>query len=97
MRKSKKSNESAIKNLPSWKGMNKVIPNRVSDELYAKSIGEINKNPEKFSLEYKTKIIHLIDSCSRGYISPMVANDALNMKYFPSFLEVRESKYSHLI
>ena len=77
--------------------INPVIPGRVSDELYDLTIGELNKNPMKYNLYYKTRIIHMIDSCSRGYISPMEAYDAWNADYFPSFLEVRPSRYRHLI
>lgn len=79
--------------------LNPVIPNRVSDELYNKSIGFINKpeNMACFSLGYKTRIIHLIDSVSRGYVSPMEAYEALKAKYFPVELEVRPSAYQHLL
>jgi hypothetical protein len=77
--------------------LNPVIPGRVSDELWGKSIGVLNANPLKFSGGYKTKVIHLIDATSRGYISPAEAYDALDADYFPSFLEVRNSAYAHLI
>jgi len=77
--------------------MNKVNPKLVSDELYEKSIGMINANPLKFSIGYKNRIIHMIDSVSRGYISPMEAYEALQAKYFPIHLETRQSAYSHLI
>lgn len=79
------------------KKLNPVIPSRVSDELYDKSIGELNRNSTKYSLSYKTCIIHLIDSVSRGYTSPMEAYEALDAKYFPQHLELRESKYKHLL
>jgi hypothetical protein len=79
------------------KQLNPHIPGRVSDELYDKSIGKLNKNPEKYSLGYKTRIIHLIDSVSRGYTTPAEAYDALEADYFPIILEVRESAYQHLI
>ena len=77
--------------------INPVIPGRVSDELYMASIGKLNASPLKYSHGYKTRIIHLIDSVSRGYTSPMEAYDALAAEYFPSNLEVRRSKYQHLI
>ena len=77
--------------------LNPVIPGSVSDELYAVSIGMLNDHPEKFALGYKTRVIHLIDSVSRGYTSPMEAYDALNADYFPVILEVRPSAYQHLI
>ena len=77
--------------------INSVIPSRVSDELYAKSIGLINANPDKYTLGYKTRIIHLIDSVSRGYTSPMEAYEALEADHFPIHLEVRKSVYSHLL
>ena len=79
------------------KDLHPVIPGRVSDELYDKSIGELNRNPMKYDWSYKTRIIHLIDSVSRGYTTPLEAYDALEAPYFPSYLEVRESAYSHLI
>ena len=77
--------------------LNPVIPGLVSDELYDASIGMLNKDPMRFNHYYKTKIIHLIDSVSRGYTSPMEAYDAINAKYFPEHLTVRESTYRHLI
>ena len=77
--------------------LNPVDPTRVSDELYEKSIGKINKNPEKYSFYYRQCIIHLIDSVSRGYISPLEAYDALAADYFPEILMVRPSSYSHLL
>lgn len=77
--------------------LNNVIKGRVSNELYSKSIEELNTNPMKYSLGYKTRIIHLIDSCSRGYISPMEAYEALDADYFPIALETRPSLYQHLI
>jgi hypothetical protein len=80
-----------------FKTLNPHIPGRVSDELYDKSIGKLNKNPEKYSLQYKTQIIHLIDSVSRGYTTPAEAYDALEADYFPIYLEVRESAYQHLL
>ena len=79
------------------KTLNKVIPGRVSDELYMKSIGKLNANPENYTDGYKNRVIHLIDSVSRGYTSPMEAYDALKADYFPSWLETRESNYAHLI
>jgi len=79
------------------KALNPVVIDRVSDELYEKSIGMLNKNPGKFSLEYKTRIIHMIDSVSRGYITPAEAYDALARPYFPIELELRESAYAHLL
>lgn len=69
----------------------------VSDELYDLTIGEINRNPMKYSHGYKTRIIHMIDSCSRGYITPMECYDAWKSKTFPIALELRPSKYQHLL
>lgn len=79
------------------KNLNPVIPGRVSDALYEASIGTLNKDPMKHSLEHKTKIIHLIDSVSRGYASPMEAYSALDSEYFPEHLLTRESAYMHLL
>jgi len=81
----------------SMKKLNPVIEGRVSDELYDKSIGKLNANPMAYSLEYKIRIIHLIDSVSRGYTTPGEAYEALEAPYFPSWLELRESAYEHLI
>ena len=77
--------------------LNPVIQENVSDDLYQASIGKLNKNPDRYSWSYKTRIIHLIDSVSRGYTSPMEAYDALAADYFPAYLEVRESAYRHLL
>ena len=82
---------------PTISKLNPVIPGRVSDELYDKSIGMLNKNPDKFSAQYKNCIIHMIDSVSRGYISPLEAYDALEAKYFPEVLKTRPSLYQHLV
>ena len=79
------------------KQLNPVIPNRVSDELWDKSIGKLNNNPMDYSHTYKNRIIHLIDSVSRGYTSPMEAYQALDADYFPAYLETRESAYQHLL
>lgn len=79
------------------KKLNPVIPGRVSDELYDASIGELNRDPLRHSLSYKTRIIHLIDAVSRGYASPMEAYDAIKQEYFPMYLESRQSAYSHLL
>ena len=77
--------------------LNPVIPGRVSDELYDKSIGELNANPLKHSAEYKYCVIHLIDSVSRGYITPAEAYEALAAPYFPEHLLIRPSLYQHLV
>ncbi len=79
------------------KRLNPVIPGRVSSELYMKSIGKLNADPLGYSLAYKIQVIHLIDSVSRGYTTPGEAYDALEAPYFPAWLEVRESAYSHLV
>jgi hypothetical protein len=79
------------------KTLNPIIPGRVSDELYDASIGKLNANPMGYSLQYKICIIHLIDSVSRGYTSPMEAYEALTAKYFPEHLRTRESAYAHLL
>ena len=77
--------------------LNKVDQNRVSDELYEKSIGRLNKNPMGYTAHYKNCIIHLIDSVSRGYTTPMEAYQAIDAPYFPENLKVRKSLYMHLI
>lgn len=76
--------------------LNPVIPGRVSDDLWDKSIGKLNANPQNYNAGYKDRIIHLIDSVSRGYTSPMEAYEALEADYFPAYLEIRESAYKHL-
>lgn len=77
--------------------LNKVDNSLVSDELYDASIGKINAAPEKYTSGYKNRIIHLIDSVSRGYTKPYEAWEAIRADYFPAWLENRESAYSHLI
>lgn len=77
--------------------LNPVIVGRVSSELYDKSIVMLNKDPLKFSTGYKNRIIHMIDSVSRGYISPMEAHEALEAPCFPAWLEIRKSAYMHLV
>lgn len=77
--------------------LNKVDLSRVSNELYDKSIGDLNRNCTKYSAEYKNCIIHLIDSVSRGYTTPMEAYDAIAAPYFPEHLKVRKSAYMHLV
>ena len=77
--------------------LNPVIKGRVSDELYNKSIGMLNQDPLRFSSGYKNRIIHMIDSVSRGYTSPREAHEALKAPYFPIWLEVRKSAYMHNI
>jgi hypothetical protein len=79
------------------KNLNPADPTRVSDELYAASIGKLNADPCRYALGYKTRIIHLIDSVSRGYTTPLEAYDALAAPYFPIALELRPSAYAHLI
>ncbi len=70
---------------------------RVSDELWNKSIGMINKNPTAYSYHYKDCIIHMIDAVDRGTITPLEAYDALEAPYFPEHLKVRESRYQNLL
>lgn len=77
--------------------LNKPIPDRISDELYDKTIGEMNRRPGDFSLYYKRCIIHAVDSCSRGYMTPLEVYEALEAPYFPEHLTVRPSAYAHLI
>jgi len=77
--------------------LNPVNPKLVSDELYDKTIGMLNRNPAAYSDRYKNCIIHMIDSVSRGYITPMEAYDAIEAEYFPEYLKVRKSNYSHLL
>ena len=80
------------------KKLNEHIPGRISDELYNKSIGYLKTDKGmKNSLTYKTLVIHLIDSVSRGYTSPMEAYDALKAPYMPIWVTTRESAYSHLV
>jgi hypothetical protein len=79
------------------KTLNPVDHAQVSDALYDASIGKLNANPEKYHHMYKTRIIHMIDSVSRGYITPGEAYDALKADYFPIVLEVRPSAYAHLL
>jgi len=76
---------------------NPVNPDLVSDELYNKTIGEQNSNPEGYTLEHKTQVIHMIDAVSRGYISPMEAYDAVTLGYVPAVLLARPSKYQSLV
>ena len=76
--------------------LNPVQENLVSDELFDASIGSLKWDDGK-SLQYKTNMLHLIDSTSRGYISLMEAWDALRLGYLPEHLKVRESEYSHLV
>ena len=71
-----------------------IIPERVSDELYDKSIGMLKLGS---SLAYKTRIIHMVDAVSRGTITPMEAYQALDADYFPIALETRESAYAYLL
>lgn len=77
--------------------LNLVNPNLVSDALYDRTIGMLNRSPGEYGLYYKTCIIHMIDSVSRGYTTPMEAYEAIEQKYFPEHLKVRDSSYSHLL
>jgi hypothetical protein len=79
------------------KGLLPVIKGRVSDELYMASIGKLNADKANYGRYYNTLIIHLIDSVSRGYTSPMEAYDALSSEYFPEYLKTRRSKYENVI
>jgi predicted component of type VI protein secretion system len=79
------------------KNLNPSNTVRVSDELYSASIAPMNHNPEKYSLSYKTAMIHLIDSVSRGYTTPAEAWDAIALGYVPEHLTVRKSAYQHLV
>jgi len=92
-----KKNRVAIVDNKKLKNLKPVIPGRVSDELWNKSIGKLNNNPMNYDLGYKTRIIHLVDSVSRGYTTPMEAYEALQADYFPIHLETRPSAYQHLI
>ena len=74
-----------------------VNPALVSDELYDKSIGELNRKPAGYGSRYNICIIHLIDSVSRGYTTPAEAYDALAALYFPENLTTRRSAYQHLL
>jgi hypothetical protein len=78
--------------------LNAVIAGRVSDSLYDRSIGRLSTpSGMKQSLGYKTRMIHLIDSVSRGYTTPLEAYEALTQPYFPAYLELRNSAYKHLL
>ena len=77
--------------------LNPVIKNRVSDELYEKTIGVMNANPTEYSLGYKKRMIHLVDSVSRGYSTPLEAYDALTLGYVPEHLLARRSLYEKTI
>ena len=77
--------------------LNPVNPDLVSDELYDASIGELNKNPQNYGKYYNKLIIHMIDSVSRGYTTPMEAYDALKADYFPEHLKIRKSAYTHTL
>ncbi len=74
-----------------------VIPGRVSDDLWDKSIGKLNKNPSLYGRHYSRLLVHLIDSVSRGYTSPLEAYDAMKQKYFPSILTSRRSAHENRI
>ena len=90
-----------VPNLPHAAGscvkLNKIIPDRISDELWDKTIGMLNANPEKYSQNYKTCVIHAVDSCSRGYITPAELYAAMGADYFPEYLTVRPSLYAHML
>ena len=77
--------------------LNPATTVKVSDELYMKTIGELNAHPTKYSHQYKACIIHMIDAVSRGYITPAEAYQAWDAQYFPEHLKVRRSAYQHLI
>jgi len=77
--------------------MLKVIAGRVSDELYESTIGEMNRNPEKYSNRFKSHMIHMVDSCSRGYIRPIEVDDAWRLGYVPDFFLVRPSMYVNIL
>lgn len=79
------------------KKLNPVQVNLLSDELYNKIFGLLNENIYKFDLCTKTKLIHLADAVSRGYVLPMEAYDALRIGYVPENLTIRNSAYVHLL
>ena len=79
------------------KKLNKHIDGRISDELLSATILKLNRNPENYTANYKNRMIHMIDSCSRGYITPMECWGAVRLGYVPENLIVRESAYSHLV
>lgn len=78
-------------------GLHTVIAHRVSDELWDKSVGMLNADPMRYNRGYKDCIIHLIDSVSRGYTTPLEAYEALSADYFPAGLIVRRSAYEYLV
>ena len=57
---------------------------------------EANRNQEPRT-GFFTEWIHLRDCVARGVVTPGEAYDAIKLGYVPSFLCVRESRYSHLI
>lgn len=50
-----------------------------------------------YDIDLITRWIHLADAVDLGNISPLDAYDALSLGYVPSYLEVRKSRYSHLL
>ena len=74
-----------------------VDHSRVSNALWDASIGKLNKDPANYGRYYNRLIIHMIDSVSRGYTSPVEAYDALAAEYFPEYLTARRSAYEHTI
>lgn len=77
--------------------LNAVIPGMVSDDLYEMSIGLLNRSPNIYGSKYAKTIVHLIDSVSRGYTTPMEAYDAINATYIPIWVYARRSAYEHTI
>lgn len=66
-------------------------------ELYEKAIVPMNQNPLRYNADYKTCIIHMVDSVSRGYTTKSEAYEALKQSYFPEYLRIRKSAYMHLV
>lgn len=74
--------------------INPVQPGLVSDALYDATIGKLRVTDNH---QFKVSWIHLVDSVSRGYVTPMEAWDAVALGYVPEHLLTRESLYSHLV
>lgn len=81
------------------KKLNSHILGRLSDELHDKTIMWLNNTEHGMNqdLGYKTRLIHLADSVSRGYTRPAKAYAAMEADYFPVCLELRDSAYAHLL
>jgi hypothetical protein len=66
-------------------------------QVYDRCMKQASEADSNYGLYYKTCMIHLADAVEQGTISPMEAYDALYADYFPEWLKVRKSRYSHLL